>query len=80
MEKSGWYLVTWKELKVFFAVILYMDMMELLNIKVHWAKNKRVFYCVEMPALLTRKDFWHYYSVCINGSINLYYGQRGLAI
>ena len=55
--REGWYPVMWKELRVFLAMILYMDMKKLPNMKAYWAKSKKLFYCKEIPSLFSRQRF-----------------------
>jgi hypothetical protein len=55
--KGGWYPITEKELKVFMAVILYMGMKKLPNMKAYWAKSEEFFYCNVIAGLFMRKRF-----------------------
>jgi hypothetical protein len=55
--RGGWYPITEKELKVFMAVILYMGMKKLPNMKAYWAKSEEFFYCNVIAGLFTRKRF-----------------------
>jgi hypothetical protein len=53
----GWHPITVKELKVFFAISLYMGMKKLQNVKAYWAKSEEIFYCNVIAGLFTRKCF-----------------------
>ena len=56
-RRKGWYLVTWKELRVFLAMILYMDMKKLPNMKAYWTKSEKLFYDKEIASLFSRQRF-----------------------
>ena len=47
----------WKELRIFLAVILYMGMKKLPNMKAYWAKSEKLFYYKEITSLFPRKQF-----------------------
>jgi hypothetical protein len=55
--RAGWYPMMEKELKVFMAVIFYMGMKKLPNIKAYWAKSEEFFYCNVISGLFMRKRF-----------------------
>jgi hypothetical protein len=55
--RAEWYPMTVKELKVFMAIIFYMEMKKLPNMKAYWAKSEEFFYCNVISGLFTRKTF-----------------------
>ena len=64
----------------FYIVILYMDMKKLPNINTYWAEKKNNLLFENCGFNHEKKIFGIIMAFAYDGSINLYYGQRGLVI